>query len=160
SAEKIDAESVNALPETLDGAYREFLDRLASSDAITPASEYSQVLGILSVAPEQITETQMAGFISAEITHIRHLIKSLRPFLDVDDSLPASKRGYTIYHRSFADFLLDRDRAETYWCDPKKYHALIARSYMDADGSKLQINDQLDNYGCRNLPVHLLGAQQ
>jgi hypothetical protein len=51
----------------------------------------------------------------------------MRQFVDVDDAAPASQRRYGIYHRSFADFLLDRDRAETCWCVASEQHERIAR---------------------------------
>jgi hypothetical protein len=157
----IDLGFIQTLPEGLDGIYREFLARLTSSKIDEWVSQYAPLLGILSVAKASLTETELANFVITDVPHVRHILTNSRQFLDVDDSLPASKRQYALYHRSLGDFLLDRDRAETYWCDTKLCHNRIVQYYRAANGSPTHLDySRLDLYAWRYLPDHLLGAEQ
>jgi hypothetical protein len=88
----------------------------------------------------------------------------LRQFLEVDDTLPATQRSYTLYHRSFADFLLDEDRAEEYWCEGAAQHRRIATFYLTQWGGLEQGLPRLaqvtrlsreDAYPFQHLSTHL-----
>jgi tetratricopeptide (TPR) repeat protein len=159
--EEIDLHSLQKLPEGLDGIYREFLERLVAGRVEAWLTQYGPVLGTLSVAHEALSEDQLAHFIGVKIPILRQLLISLRPFIEVNEALPASARRYTIYHRSFAEFLLDRDKAENYWCSPNEQHAAIARYYLEYCGSNGNVDcKRMDSYALKNLAEHLRSAAE
>src|SRR5262249_33083940 len=82
----------------------------------------------------------------------REVLNSLRQLLDVDETLPATQRAYAIYHLSFADFLLNEDRAERYWCEEKEQHKRIADYYLKGFQNNWQ---GIDAYGLNYLATHL-----
>ncbi|RME49694.1 MAG: hypothetical protein D6791_00105 [Chloroflexi bacterium] len=154
-AHEITWESLDELPVGLDGIYIEFLERLVAGDEETWETRYAPVLGTLAVAQEALTEEQLAGFIEVKKSGVRTALKALRQLLDVDESLPASQRAYTLYHRSFADFLLDADRAEEYWCEAAEAHQRIASCFLERQAGHW---DAWDEYGVRYTATHLAEA--
>ena len=86
------------------------------------------------------------------------------------------------YHKSFTDFMFNRDRAKEFWCDQAQHHQLLTKScFCVMDGLKFNIaniessflldrdNSTLQDavkknippvlrYSCRNWDYHLLGV--
>jgi hypothetical protein len=143
--------SLDKLPTGLSAIYLEFLKRLLGDDRVTWEERYAPILGMLAVAREALTEWQLADLVGAEESQVRRDLSTLRPLLDVDESLPPSQRTYAVYHRSFLDFLLDADQAGEYWCEEKVQHAGIVDYYS----SRFQDTwDECDEYGLRYLVTH------
>jgi len=149
-------ESLEALPDELDGIYLEFLDRLTRCDLNVWAGSYEPVLGTLSVAQEGLREAQLADFVGRTKSHVRRTLTTLHQFLDVDPFLPATKRLYRIYHRSFADLLLDPDRSEQYWCEEEVQHQRIASHLKTFEGRWTKC----DSYSLEHAAHHLIRAGQ
>jgi hypothetical protein len=149
---KISRRSIDQLPNGLDGIYIEFLDRLIEKDMKAWANMYGPVLGTLAVARSALTETQISAFVKMDKPEVRILLQKMRQLLDTDESMPASQRVYSTYHRSFADFLLNEDRAEEYWCEDICQHERIVRYYVD--NFHISWND-CDNYGLSQLVSHM-----
>jgi AAA domain len=144
------------LPIGLAGIYRSFLQRLVQGDKQTWRRNYAPLLGILAVAQAALTREQLAGFVQLKKPEVLEILETLRQFLDTDESLPASQRTYAIYHRSLADWLLDEDKAEGYWCDPVEQHERIIDYYRAEANNWNQTNlNKLDDYGLRYLATHL-----
>lgn len=153
---KISQGALDKVPKGLDGIYIEFLGRLVEGDEEAWEEKYAPVLGTLAVAQEALTEGQLTSFIGTNKSQVRKVLKSLRQFLDVDESLPASERTYAIYHHSFADFLLDGDRAEEYWCEAAEQHERIVKHYRGLAPTWEDVDwSQVDNYGLFYLATHL-----
>src|SRR5829696_5818800 len=96
-----------------------------------------------------------ASFVGTSRSKLRRALRELRQFLDTDESLPASQRPYALYHRSFADFLLDEDRSEDYWCEEQEQHKRIVNYYQERYADHWA---GCDEYGLRHLPAHLVSA--
>lgn len=144
------------LPIGLAGIYRNFLQRLVQGDKQTWRKDYAPVLGVLAVAQAALTREQLASFVQIKKSKVLEVLETLRQFLDTDESLPASQRTYAMYHRSLADWLLDEDKAEGYWCDPVEQHERIIDYYRAEKNNwnPTNLND-LDDYGLRYLATHL-----
>ncbi|MCZ7567096.1 MAG: AAA family ATPase [Ardenticatenaceae bacterium] len=154
--EEITQQSLDELPAGLDAIYIEFLERLVGDDQDAWEKKYAPILGTLAVAQEALTEGQLAGFIGMNASHVRSILTTLRQLLDADDSQPATRRTYALYHRSFADFLLDGDRAEEYWCEAREQHRRIVDFYRALVGSWPNARwERFDAYGLRHLVGHL-----
>lgn len=148
-AKPIDLQALEAIPKGLDAIYREFLERLAPSNA--EWDSYSPLLGTLAVVYEAQTEHQLGKIVGLgkEATH-RQLLE-LQQLLESD---PAPEPGYRLYHRSFADFLLDKKRAGRFWMDATSRCLPILERY-------LKVNPQTwDSYGVCYVPTHLAEALQ
>jgi len=144
------------LPVGLAGIYRTFLQRLVQGDKQTWRRDYAPILGVLAVAQTALTREQLAGFVQMKKTQVLEVLETLHQFLDTDESLPASQRTYAIYHRSLADWLLDEDKAERYWCDPVEQHECIIEHYRSEKNNWSQTNfNELNDYGLRYLATHL-----
>lgn len=151
----ITVESLAGLPADLDGVYLEFLERIADSDVELWHQRYGTLLGVLAVSQVPLGEDRLRAFTSLEPAAVRSTLARLRELLDADDGVPASRRVYSLYHRSFGEFLLDRDRAEEYWLDAAPLHRLIADHYWRVHRAHWE---QCDDYGLTNLAVHLFEA--
>ncbi|MGC9350135.1 MAG: hypothetical protein ACP5JG_18490 [Anaerolineae bacterium] len=117
--------SLDALPMGLDAIYEEFLARLIEPTDAAWRTTYRPVLGTLAVAREPLNEGQLSGIVKLAQADTRIILTELQQLLDVDTSLPETTRRYAIYHRSFADFLLDGQRAGSYWCEGETQHRRI-----------------------------------
>src|SRR5262249_43525442 len=136
----------------LDPFYLEFLRRLGGN-----RRQYGHVLGTLAVAREALTEAQLAGFVNAAASGVRKVLKQLGQLVPADESIPASERTYKIYHQSFAEFLLHRDRAEDYWCEAKEQHRRIVGHYRKrCRGNWVKL--AREPYARQHLATHLVGA--
>jgi hypothetical protein len=155
----IDENALRALPSGLDGIYTEFLDRVAGGAGDRWLPEFSPILGTLSVAQQPLGETQISSFTGITLITARRMLSDLRQLLETDDSVPYSTRAYSLYHRSFADYLVNSDRAGDYWCDPRAAHQAIATAYRkDATGWRDVVWSKVDIYGLRYLILHLIEA--
>ncbi|GAB4178087.1 MAG: hypothetical protein Fur006_10270 [Coleofasciculaceae cyanobacterium] len=162
---EINQKSLKELPAGLDRLYREFISRLVGHDKDNVwGKEYKPIVGMLAVAQEPLSKEQLAKFTQMKSmdTVSRILAKDLRQLLKTDESLPYSKRTYTIYHSSFADFLLDEDRATSYYyCDVNAQHEHIINYYRQRVGGKSwekvewKEGNNIDKYGLLYLPRHL-----
>lgn len=151
----ITLESLAAVPAGLDDIYLEFVQRLVPAGSWP--GEYGRVLGVLAVGQAPLSEDQIAGITGFPSAATRGVLRAMREVLDADESQPASQRVYSLYHRSLADFLLDRDRAEEYWLDEVSMHRLVTAHYWAyrANGWRA-----VDDYGMRYLATHLLAAEE
>lgn len=154
----INRSALDALPDGLSKFYRAFLGRVLEPTNRSWEDCYQPVLGTLAVEREALNRQQLADIVDTGKGKIVPVLASVRQLLEVDDNLPASRRSYTFYHRSLADFLLDEDAAEEYWCEEAEQHERITNHYLP------QINDDTgdsqDHYGLRNLAFHLAEAAQ
>ncbi|WP_432127634.1 hypothetical protein [Streptomyces sp. bgisy082] len=152
---QVGAGGATALPPLLEGQYRKFLQREVRPIGSAAAEErwrtaFRPVLALLSVAREDgFTAGQLAELLDCTEQEVLDAVRVLRQYLRGSDP-----RGpWTLYHRSFAEFLLGGD-------DP----------HIDAGEGHLRIADHAfaawppawgscdDPYLLRHLPDHLMAA--
>ena len=112
-------------------------------------------MAILAVAQQPFDEDRIAWLARLPLPTVRRALADLRQFLHADESVPASARTYALYHASFGDLLLDRDRAEEYWVDGLAAHHAIADAYLNAHRGDWS---RCDDYGLNSLAIHLYEA--
>ncbi|HBY95043.1 MAG TPA: hypothetical protein DEP84_13970, partial [Chloroflexi bacterium] len=167
--EAITEQTLEAFPDGLDRLYLEFLDRLFGDDPAVWTAKHAPVIGTLAVAREVLSEEQLADFVGVEPDQLRPTLEALAHFLEADRSRPPSQRRYTIYHSSFASFLLDPDRAARYWCREAGQHQRITGFYARRWGglerglpglASPKARKLHDGYPFRSLSTHLrLGGE-
>jgi hypothetical protein len=139
--------SLASLPKNLSEAYLEFLGRLPRTAEW--ADSYAPILGVLAVAREGLTEDQLANFVKRKRARIRVALRSVAQFLQPTEG-SVSTRRHTLYHSSFAEFLLNRDEAAEFWCDPIEAEGRIAAYYQVLSGN----DAPWDDYGLRHFFYH------
>ncbi len=177
-----DAASIEALvtqkelPAELEGLYAFFLHNIKASPSVArerieltdpetgetydkpvwPAF-YDRVLGVLAVAMEPVDLDLLLrlGGISTERAWADDALERLRQFLDVVDG------RYRLYHATVGEFLTSdrtRDSADTadLFQDPRRRHRQIADRYW----RQREQWTECDDYGLRNLAVHLYRGEQ
>lgn len=144
---------LDELPRGLNGIYREFLSRLASPESVPWKKKYSPLLGTLAVAREPLSELQLAAMVGLGVDKLAMALRPLRQLLEPDELPEAGHRKYALYHRSFAEFLLDRARAEGYWCMAVGQHGRVTEWYLKLGSSKWPAYAR--RYGLRYLVSHL-----
>jgi len=147
--------AISGLPRSLNGVYLDFLHHLAGQAQGQRYREISAVLSILAVAQQPLDEDRIAWFTRLPAATVRGALTDLRQFLHTDDTMPAAARTYALYHTSFGDLMLDRDRAEEYWVDGRTAHHAIADAYLDAHRGDWS---GCDDYGLNSLATHLYEA--
>lgn len=145
-------EDLEELPSTLDDVYFEDIEEYGLAEEW---DRYSLILGTLIVAQIPLNTRQVEVFTG--LNSAKEGLRDVIDFLDFDKRLPAEDRTYAIYHRSFADFLLDQNRSEDYYCRAAAYHAQIADYFLSQYGTKWNTGDayQIRDYGLRFAAAHL-----
>lgn len=146
----------NPLPKGLDGVYRFFLTKhLIQAPETTDewVLRYAPVLGVLAVAKDYLSSTQIAAFSGVDALYVDRIVGKLQQFLEINAT--SGDRFYAIYHGSFADYLLTQDHSRNPYplrAEPT-YHALIADYYQSYDESAWETC--ADGYALMYLPAHL-----
>jgi hypothetical protein len=152
--QSLEPDSLAQLPMSLDEIYQRFLLRLHSSEW---QSRYQPILGILAVAKSPISEQQLANILSdIGESDLRHSLQIVCQFLNVV-RLEFAQPTYTLFHQSLRDYLLDRDRNQTFWCSPKDGHQRIVNHYWQYHPRHWST---CDRYGLLYLPQHLVSLAQ
>ena len=151
--EPITWELLAAFPIGLDRLYWQHLQHLVGNNTRDWEEKLAPVLGTLAVARVPLTEVQIANYTKQKTEQVRQTLSDL-PYLDVDTSQPYSKRLYALFHRSFAWFLLDGDRSETFWCNPLTSHQRII-DFCRGDVWEKVDWDACDDYALRYLVYHI-----
>jgi len=158
------------LPTGLDNLYHEFLGRM-----ITPeewSKEYAPLVGILSVAKESLTESQLQNFtglseriVSSHIRKFQQFVEVVKPAKEGQIGEESEPQKYKLYHQSFVDFLHQKflpagqiesnEIRNTYYLPENEWHKTIAGYYWrkSQDGTKWRGN--VDEYCLRFLADHL-----
>lgn len=120
---------------------------------------YKPILGILSVAREPLTPTQIQklGLIQTEFDYVTAALERLRQFLD------QLGNSYRLYHSTLPEFFTSpqtKDRTDYSYCyvDAVKQNQRIARYYSRFDNSFWASTQDL--YALRHLPLHLRHAKE
>jgi hypothetical protein len=152
------ASSMAGLPAGLDSLYRESLGRVIGSRDW--GHDYAPVMGLLSVARESLTDTQLRNFSGLKEREIGERLTDLRQFIEQT----GPPRGYRLYHQSVIDFLELPDLnvsggtvRNDYYLPPGEWHERVA-SYYFSNGEPSWF--RWDSYGLRYTGTHLAAASR
>jgi hypothetical protein len=156
----ISSNTLSVLPQGLDGVYRTFLRYLFVENPGAWSTQYSPLFGTLAIARSPLREDQIAHFLDITLSQARARLFTIRQFLDADDAVSPSERTYSIYHRSFVDFLLDPDRSQSYWCEAETCNFKIVQAYQPGDNNWTNLKwSDADDYALQHLITHLVSVQ-
>lgn len=146
-------DDLSTLPRGLGEIYHSFLTRFTPQEW---EARYQPLLLVLVVALEPLNEARLQKFTGIAHTQVRQGLGVLRQFLDVGEDVQHNET-FSLFHRSFRDYLTDEKANRDFWCAPADGHRAISDSYQYASGAGYE---QVDDYGLRYLPIHLAGATQ
>jgi hypothetical protein len=134
------------LPKGLSGLYHEFLIREAGKDDRRWFDLYEPLFGLIAVAQgEGLTAQRLTEIICKDI---REALRASKQYL-----VGGSPTGpFRLFHKSFADFLLEEPDNEHFHINAAAIHKQITNHYCD-----IYHNDwrRCDEYGLRYLTAHL-----
>lgn len=156
---------LEGLPEGLDGLYYDSLQRVVNLGKKDWSTVYASVLGVLSVAQEGLTLSQLQAFSGHSEQTVWDCFNDLQQFLN--ETIPSSdqeevENQYRFYHQSVVDFLQKRSLIinqkklnNLYYLSPRDWHQRIADYYWN----RYHLHwSQCDRYGLTKVPVHLAKA--
>ncbi|MEZ4730272.1 MAG: hypothetical protein R3E79_24340 [Caldilineaceae bacterium] len=147
-------DTLAALPQGLDGIYREFLRTRKTEDTTQWRRLYEPVLGVLVAAQAPLTRALVEQFTGLSTREVRFGLQDLQQFLD---PVSATEERYFLYHQSIRDWLQEERRAQEFWVDVVLAHRRITEYYWNTYSSNWHL---CDDYGLSFLALHLLGAEQ
>jgi len=151
---------LEALPEGLDKIYREYVTRLAGNHDAAWRSRNLPTLAVLAAAQEFLTEAQITTFTKLSRRETRESLFQLEQLLEKRLSAPPAVITYTLYHRSFAEFLFDGEKAGVYWCDLQDAHRAFLKPFAPRAGSWVGESWQpADDYTLRQGVFHALQSE-
>lgn len=137
------------LPDGLRGLYRDFLNRELGQDDDRWYESFKPVLGLIVVAKgEGLTQTQLKAISRKDV---EQPLRKCKQYLAGE--LPEGP--FCVFHKSFADFLLEDEDNVHRHIDASTMHGQIADYYWET-----YHHDWLkcDVYGLANLAIHLYHA--
>ncbi|MFZ2537050.1 hypothetical protein [Methanothrix sp.] len=122
---------------------------------------YQVILGVLAVAREPLTPSQIQALGDLNQIEFRYFINSISMLEQFLDRLG---ERYRLYHTTLAEFLVSsatRDSPQTadLYIDPARFHRKIARFYggQKEDWQEAEL-ERMDDYGLTHLPAHMMYA--
>ena len=105
-----------------------------------------------------MTEEELARYSGVDRAETTRVISELTQLLDRPED--ESRRTWSIYHRSFADFLVNPAEAQEYVCDEPTHQRRIVNVWLNAVGTS-QERDWAggDRYARRNIGAHLFALR-
>lgn len=143
----LDLAAVGRLPTDLPGFYRSFLGELPQELLGSWCKECGPLLGSLVVAREPLGEAELAAITGLRHSLVRDRLTRLRAFLE------GERRGWRLFHATFAEFLLDGEEAEEYWCPENEQHERLL-NWMTASGGW----EAAPAYGLSHFVSHVVAA--
>lgn len=135
------------LPKGLAGLYQQFLNRELGKDEDRWFSIYEPMLGVIAVSQGQgLSLAQLTGITGQDI---RAALRACAQYLNG----PWPDGPYRVFHKSFADFLLEDPKNADYHIDTPTMHRRIATYYQKWYRNRWKV---LDEYGISNLLRHVI----
>lgn len=157
-SDAITAGTLAAMPSELSPLYFDFIQRLARNDRRRWFEKHALVLGTLVVAEEAMTDAELSAYSGVDATETTRVILDLTQLLDKGDR--DGLRTWSIYHRSFIDFLLDPAKADEYVCDAQASHRRIVDTWLGAvERSGTTDLTRGDQYARQNIAAHLFALR-
>ncbi|MBD2234615.1 AAA family ATPase [Phormidium tenue] len=160
---------LDRLPKGLEALYFDSLRRVVKLGKKDWGSIYAPCLGILSVAQESLTISQIQAFTHNSESLTLECLSDLRQFVDeIKPEKESLVQKYKLYHQSVIDFLgkksivIDsKEINNPYYTPEKEQYDRILQSYcpLDKAWKDIAIGD-FDEYGLRHLTQHLVKAER
>ena len=148
STDSIAAEMLTSLPEGLSGIYHNFLTRELGDDDADWYDLFAPLLGAIAVSQNQgFSRGQLAGLLQKDANQIARPLRSCAQYLRGTPDGP-----FTVFHKSFSDFLLEDDENATYHIYAFAIHRRIVDYYWQRYAPTWH---ECDHYGLEHLPFHL-----
>lgn len=145
-SENINLEDID-LPKGLAGLYQKFLNRELGKNEDRWYDIFKPLLGTIAVAQgDGLTRKQLEGIVRRD-----ELERELRICAQYLTGMPNGP--FRVFHKSFADFLLEDEDNTDYHIAPATMHRRIATYYQRQYRDRW---DKIDDYGIRYLLLHLL----
>lgn len=139
------------LPKGLGGLYHEFLNRELGVDENRWFAIFKPFLGLIAVAQgEGLSRNQLERITEQELEQALRVCKQY-----LDGNLPDGP--FRLFHKSFADFLLEDQSNIDYHLDAIAMHRRLTGYYLDIYSKNWQ---RCDEYGLTYLVQHLAAGQQ
>ena len=140
------------LPRGLSGLYQEFLNReFSAPNRQRWFDVFKPVLGTVAVARGHgLTRLQLEKITGHDATEALEISKQY-----LDGALPDGP--FRLFHKSFADFLLEDKANLAYQIEPSRAHLQIADFYLSQENGAAAWH-KWDDYGVRHLATHLAEA--
>ncbi len=140
-------------PPGLPAYYNRFLQRELGKDIELWQKDYRPVLGLVSVGQGEGLRGTQVGKVSR--TNVEKILLACLQYMD--GAYPEGP--FRVFHRSFADFLLDSQENTYYHIDAANMHAMIADYYYALNNFPTPPG-MWDDYAMRYIPAHLEGASR
>lgn len=151
-------DALEALPQGLDGIYRDFLRVRKTRDEGEWRRCYRLLLGVLAAAQTPLTIDQLAQFTGLGRQEVDDGLRDVGQFLDPTS---AGQDRYQLYHQSVVDWLRSRERAKEFWIDLAQVHERIVMHYRSKGRTWDGVNwKQVDDYGLLYLAHHLYALRE
>lgn len=141
------------LPLGLPGLYHEFLNRELGTDRKVWRKTFRPELGLIAVAQGEGLSAMQLEDLTGGGVDVEEALEVCRQYLDGE--LPDGP--FRVFHRSFADFLLQEPKNKAYRVDAARMHSKIAGHYWQAYHPDWQ---GCDAYGLDSLASHLYHGGQ
>ncbi len=140
------------LPDKLEGAYHQFLEREVGEDSTKWQANYRPVLGALAVARGAgLTRQQILSISGLHRSTTDDVLKACSQFL-----APSPPQGpFRFYHESFREYL-QSDEDPTFQVYPAEAHETIGHFFVGKYGANWGLCP--DEYALQYTPIHLLEA--
>lgn len=141
---------LDALPRGLPGIYDSFFRRqFPTQEQYATARD---VLQVVVAARQPLTVRQMALATGLhEEDDLPDVLECLAAYL------PEREGQFAVYHKSLADWLMDRQQSRDYYASPRRGHERLAEMCW----SEYQRDSRsMSPYALRHLPAHLIGCEQ
>ncbi len=158
---------LEGLPEGLDGLYYDSLQRVVDLGKKDWSTVYAPVLGVLSVARENLALSQIQAFTNpSDQTLLLNGLNDLQQFLEetiLNSNHEEEESYYRLYHQSVVDFLQKRSLIinqkklnNLYYLYPSDWNRRIADYYWNCYHLTPDKDwRECDLYGLRHLNAHL-----
>ncbi|NKK99900.1 hypothetical protein GFM02_16865 [Rhizobium leguminosarum bv. viciae] len=146
--------AIKELPSKLADYYLHFLSRLPGDIRARWGAFGGRVLGVLSVARAPLTEAQLAAACGLNESEVRDILMRCGHYL----RSVGNPKSWSIFHQTFAEFLLDPDQAEEFWRPPAEQHQRFVR-WTPTPVGKVPSWAKADPYILKNVLFHIAAAE-
>jgi len=166
---QVNAASLSSMKE-LDNMYRLILDHLMidghDGDNRDMARLFKQIVGSIIILFDALSTTNLAKLLAVSPTEMNGTLQHLHSVLDIPQN---ETSPIQLFHLSFRDFLLDKERCKDpqFWINEKMAHNILAESCLKVMSNTLRkdicclqapgtLAEEVENYQLeQNLPLEL-----
>ena len=151
--------ALEGLPPGLDALYHRSLERAVDLGKKDWARDYAPTMGLLSVAQESLSMSQLRSFTGEPEGSIWTCVMDLQQFIeDLQPNELSDEIRYSLYHRSVIEFLHRRQiklatkSLNRFYVPASEGHRKVADYYLEKPAS------EWDDYGLKYVATHLAEA--